>query len=121
MFQIEINPEKNRLTLTLSGAIDMVQAKRLFFDLVRQIPLLRPQFDVISDMSGYESADMNGAAILRQVIDTLKQKSVRRIIRVVGSSKAALVDFGSNTEPQADYPVQYVPTLEEAERLLDHP
>ncbi|MCK5149148.1 hypothetical protein KAR48_20505 [bacterium] len=118
MFKLESDTYKNRLIITLEGEIDMVQTKKIFFDLVRMLTRMKPNFDIITDLRNYSSGDPNGGVILKRAIETAREHGVGRIIRVVGSSKNAILQFGKYTDKRKDYAVQYVATMEEAEAIL---
>jgi len=119
MYTIQSDKIKNRLIMSLSGQVDMVTAKKLFFNLVTEIHKLRPGFDIITDLQAYENGDTNAGYILKQAVETSGEYGVGKIIRVVGGSKNAVIQFETYTEKRPDYPVTYVATLEEALAILD--
>ena len=67
--------------------------------------------------------DIGGAHIIEnldsEAIKFLKMRGVNNVIRVVGNSKEALVKFATVTKEVAHYEVKYVPTMEDAEKLLE--
>ena len=55
---------------------------------------------------------------LLEIADNLIAMGVRRVVRVIGASKKALLDFAGATRDVPGYETVYVPTMDEAERRL---
>lgn len=119
MYEFNVETVKNRLITKLSGNIGKLEGEKILRELVNAVAGLQPGFDVITDISGYESANRKNEDLLVRTIEFLKLKGVRHVIRVVGGSKIALVKFAQVTKNVGNYPVRYVPTMEDAFRLLE--
>lgn len=119
MYTLECDKINNRLLMSLSGQVDRVIAKKMFFDLVKEIHKLRPGFDIITDLRHYDNGDPKAGYILQKAMDTEREYGVGSIIRVVGGSKNAVIQFETFTEKCTDYTVTYVATMEEALDMLN--
>jgi hypothetical protein len=110
--------EKNRLYIILSGVIDVAEAKKAMLPIVKEAHKLKPKFDVITDFSGLKSADNRTKKILRSIMNYLSLQGVGRVVRIVGGAKAMLLKFADFTRGFKGYKIDYVPTIEDAEKKL---
>jgi hypothetical protein len=119
MYEIDVDKEKNRLTIVLQGTISKAEALKANREIVSAVTHLKRGFDVINDISKYETTEKKNEELFVQSIKFLKMRGVNNVIRVVGNSKEALVKFATVTKEVAQYNVKYVPTMEDAEELLE--
>ncbi|MBN1757093.1 MAG: hypothetical protein JW863_02180 [Chitinispirillaceae bacterium] len=119
MYELIVDTANNRLTVILSGIIGKMESEKIAREMVAACSRLKRGFDVINDISRYEAADKKSEDVFKGVIEFFKIRGVRKVIRVVGGSKAALVKFADVTKTVSNYTVQYVPTMEAAVKLLD--
>lgn len=119
MVTIKANRDKQRLYITFSGTINTKEAEGSLLQLVEEINKLNSGFDVITDFRGLKKVVNKSREVLRNSMDYLSMRKVRRVIRVVGGAKAMLMKFADFTQGFKGYKATYVPTLEEAERKLD--
>lgn len=119
MVQVKKNIEKNRLYITVSGTLSFEDARKAKELIEVEVKTLKPNFDLINDISKFIHGDDNAGIVLKEIMVLLIQKKVNRIVRIVGTSKAGLIQFANNSLPIDSYKLSYVPTLEEAEIFLN--
>ncbi len=113
---------KNRLYVSLRGVVNKDAAEALVSAIFREVQKLSPGFDVVSDISQMKIGYPAASIYLRNAMDFLKARGVRRTVRVVGGSKSALTQFARATNAfNSKYKVYYVGTMAEAERKLKEP
>jgi hypothetical protein len=119
MQKIKADIEKNRLLITLIGTLSLEEAEKVKKLIFKEAESLQPDFDVINDISKFIRGADEAGQVLKEIMAILISKKVNRIVRVVGTSKTGLLQF-ANYSIQADsYKISYVPTLEQAEKILD--
>ncbi len=121
MTRISSNRFKNRLTITLSGTFDVTDALSALIELKHEVTKMQTAFDVITDLRFLKGANIQAALKIKQGTKLLENHGAKRIVRVVGGSQLAVkvfakfaTLFGSTTK------VYYVPTIEEAEKILQN-
>ena len=118
MYKIKRDEVKNRLYITLTGVLSLEEAKKARQAIEIESESLKPNFDLINDISKFIHGDEEAGKVLQSIMIFLIQKKVNYVIRVVGTSKTGLMQFANNSLPIDSYKLKYVPTLEEAETLL---
>jgi hypothetical protein len=119
MQKIKADTEKNRLYIILAGTLSLKDAESTRNLILKEIETLKPNFDVVNDISKFIRGDDEAGRVLKEIMAILMSKNVNRVVRVIGTSKTGLMQF-ANFSPQTDsYKLSYVPTLEEAEKILD--
>ena len=119
MYEITADRERNRLVVTLRGTIGKIESEKIAREMVVVCNQLKRGFDVINDISQYEDADKKSEDIFKNMIEFLKIRGVRSVVRVVGGSRGALMKFADVTKGVSRYTVRYVPTFADAEKLLE--
>ena len=119
MYRIKKDINKNRLYISVSGIISITEAKKIKEELEKEVDELQPKFDLINDISRFIHGQEEAGTILHEIMNSMIKKKVNRIVRVVGDSKEGLIQFANNSLPVDAYQLRYVPTLAEAEKLLD--
>ncbi len=119
MYKIHTEIGKNRLYITINGILSLEEAKKARAAIESSVASLKTGFDVINDISKLIRADEAGGIVLKEINVLLIQKGVKRIVRVVGTSKIGLIQFANNTVQIEQYKIHYVPSMKEAEKLLD--
>ena len=119
MYEIKLDKTANRLSIILSGSIGKLEGEKCAAEIVGAVNQLKRGFDVITDISHYKTADKKSEEFFKGTLKFMKIRGVRNVVRVVGGSKEALVKFAQVTKQVENYHVKYVPTMEEAEKLLD--
>jgi anti-anti-sigma regulatory factor len=119
MIKIKKDVQKNRLYLSVSGIVSLAEAVKAKEQIEKETEFLQPEFDLINDISKFIHGDDAAGQILKEITISLIQKKVNRVVRVVGTSKAGLIQFANNSLSTDSYKIHYVPTLEEAEKFLN--
>lgn len=120
MIKVKADEIKNRLYITIIGTLSMDEAIEAKKNILKSIDLLSPGFNVINDISKFIHSNEQTGIILKEIIILLIQKKVNKVIRVIGTSKTGLIQFAKNTLQLEQYQISYVPTLEEAESILEN-
>ena len=118
MYRIKKDLVKNRLYIQLTGVLSIEEAKKVRQAIEIEVGSLKPNFDLINDISKFIHGDEEAGKELQLLMVYLIQKKVNKVIRVVGTSKAGLTQFANNSLPIDSYKLKYVPSMEEAEKLL---
>jgi len=102
----------------MEGEINKAEALSAVNKLGPAIEQLKPGFVIINDISGFQATNEENFRLLSRLLDAFIEKGVQKIFRVVGPSKHSLMTFASFDKTAAKVPVEYVPTMEEAEKKL---
>jgi len=114
--------KKNRLYIMLRGAFEEQEAKLAANHIMQEINKLSPGFNVITDITGIQSSDVEATDELSKVHQALKNSSVNQIVRVVGQQMEQVVgkiqfDIVSK---DSGLEAKIVDTMAEAEAYLDN-
>ncbi len=118
MFEVRVGLGKNRLYFTMSGTVGQVEAQAAADQVIREVVRLRPGFDTISSISGLEPLEKAALEEIRRINAFLVTLQRGRLIRVVGRSAQAAVQFERLSRSHG-YSAQLAFSLAEAERILD--
>lgn len=118
MHILKKDTKRNILYVTLSGVISYVEITEIKEKILPEIDELQPGFKVVNNISKYIEGDERGGEILQEIISYMVAKGLSKIVRVVGTSKKGLMQFAKFTQEVEGVSFHYVPTLEEAEKLL---
>ena len=118
MFEVEARVGKNRLLVRIWGDVDDAEALRIGDAAVAALERLRPGFDVVSDLSGAVRAPPQAMAQLKRIIEAARARGIRRVVRVVGRSVDAALQF-ERVSRELGHEAYLAFSLEEASRLLD--
>jgi hypothetical protein len=121
MYKVKFDESINRVYITVTGILSFEEAQKAKQAIEESIMNIQPGFDVINDISKLIRADEKAGIILKEIIVLLIQKGVKRVVRVVGTSQMGLIQFANNSLQTDKYNLSYVPTLEDAEKLLNGP
>jgi hypothetical protein len=119
MYKIKTEPEKNRMTITLSGILTLNESAACKNEIEQEAEKLNPGFDVINDFSTLRFGQDTSGQFLTEVMKYFIGMKVKRIVRVVGASEGAMVQFAQLTSAIKTIEFKYVPTLREAELFLE--
>lgn len=118
MYEVQALVGKNRLVVRIWGDIDDAEARQVGDAAVKAIERLRPGFDVMSDLTGLSPVTPEGLAQLRRIIEAARARGIRRVVRVVGRSVDAALQF-ERVSRELGHEAYLAFSLEEASRLLD--
>lgn len=117
MHRIKIDKEKNRLTLSLSGFIDLKSAMDIVYELEVSVAPLKSDYDIIVDIRHFRPTNiyvLNQIKIGKSMFQTT---GARYAIFAVGSSKYALTMFAKFANHK-DSDIFFVPTVDIAREKL---
>lgn len=118
MYKIRADVGLNRLYVTLSGFLSAEETVDIKQDIIVEVSKLSPGFDVINDISLFRLGLDETASVLNEIVDFLIAKKVNRVVRVVGASRAGMIQFATATKKHESYSPVFVPTMAEAEEYL---
>jgi hypothetical protein len=108
---------KNRLYVVLQGFIQADEAKEAADLTIAEAKKLRPGFDIINDISTVKATSEQGVMELLRCQVFLKERGVRRVIRVVPEVSVGSLQI-ARTSKQAGYEADTAASIEEAEAML---
>jgi hypothetical protein len=114
---VSANIKRNRLDITLRGAISNKEAERIYTDIRFCTSDLEPGFAVITDLSEAQFGHLTAIGTFRKIGRFLAEKQVGPVIRVVGRASIIFRQL-TNLSGETSYQPQYAKSREEAERLL---
>lgn len=107
--------------MMISGDVQLAESKRVVAELRNRAKELQPGFDVINDLRYLKISSLSAALQIKNGVKVLAEHGSNRTIRVVGGSKFAIFIFAKYSELTAKGKVFYVPTVEDAEKILRQP
>lgn len=114
---VSANIKRNRLDITLRGAISKKEADRIYTDIRFCTSDLEPGFAVITDLTEARFGHLSAIGTFRKITRFLVEKQVGPVIRVVGKANVIFRQI-AKLSSEASYQPQYTKTKEEAEILL---
>jgi hypothetical protein len=91
MFESRVDRDQNRLYVTLKGRLTAKEVKLAVEQVIDSLKMLKPGFDVITDISQFEPVTQNEAELLVQVHQKLVDHGVSHVARIAGESLKAIV------------------------------
>ena len=119
MHIIKYDNKAHRIDITLSGVISFEEAEEIKEKIIKDTEELTPGFDVVNNISKFIQGDEKAGAIIQEIINYFISKGVKRIVRVVGTSKTGLLQFAKFTQEHENVTFHYFPTLEVARDFLE--
>ena len=117
MFDVSVNPEKNRLYVTLFGHLEANERAELINAFLLAMRKLQPGFDIINNMSGLAPTEAEGLKDLARVQAAARLRGVRHVIRVVRIPLSRIQLDRLAKETGWEYEIAH--SVEEAEARLD--
>lgn len=118
MYSVRADRDNNRLIIVLAGFVNTSDAEKVVDGIVVESSKLKPGFDVITDLTKYSLGNLKATKSLHHAMEFLKTRGVRHVVRVVGRSKMALMQFARATLGFRGYKPIYVTSMELAEKKL---
>jgi len=103
----------------IGGVVTEEEAHIVSEKIIKSFNELEPGFDIVNDLTKYIHGDEIAGHLVKNVGKFLSDRKVNRIVRIVGQSKTALMQFAKNTVQNENVTIKYFPTLEEAENFLN--
>lgn len=119
---ISLDRDRNRLYIILSGFFSDADAQVVSAAVTQAIQSLRPNFDVVTDISHCRPATPQGNAEIEKIQEYAIARGARRFIRVV-SDRVLIQMQMDRAASKTGVEARYVSSLAEANALLDqdHP
>lgn len=114
---VSANIKRNRLDITLRGAISNKEAERIYTDIRFCASDLESGFAVITDLSEAQFGYLTAIGTFRKISKFLTEKQVGPVIRVVGRASIIFQQL-TKLSSETSYRPEYAKTREEAEMLL---
>ena len=116
-YEIRSDSHRNLLYVRLDGYLTDMEAASAADKVIAEVDRLSPGFDAITDIRTFKPGSPRVAEELMRAQRAYKVKAIRRLIRVVGESVVAKMQF-QRTGSEVGLEVAYVSSLKEAEALL---
>ena len=122
MHEIRVDVDKNRLYFTLGKLTQTDELAEIVHKVQRAVHQLSGRFTCITDLRSYALASDLSDNFMRRCQEALWDSAIGRVIRV-NAPEQQVTHFPYERESLIwpAYSVDSVPTLEEAEMLLDQP
>ncbi|WP_276301051.1 hypothetical protein [Halorussus lipolyticus] len=117
MHEIEADAGANRLYVTLGGTFGADEAASSAEETIEAAQRLDSGFDVVTDIRNLEASPQEAKEHLQRSKTFLAAHDVGTVVRVVGDSPLAQMQFDRTGEQE--YEVETADSVDEAERLLD--
>ncbi|MGK7946113.1 MAG: hypothetical protein AB4058_16755 [Microcystaceae cyanobacterium] len=119
MSSVQIDQNKKRLYITLTGLLVGQEAKSISQQVIQAIDAFETEFDLITDISQCRPTAADGHLEIEKVQNYALEKGAKRFVRVVGERLLAQMQL-ERSGKQTGIKAICVASLEEAEQLLDH-
>jgi len=117
LYQVTTDVEKNRIYLQLKGFLQDDEVKKASDDVKKGINSLRPNFDIINDISEFNPATQEGKTIIKETQLYAVQKNVNRVVRIT-KNVIGKIQFERSSK-EAGYSAITVESVEQAHKFLD--
>ncbi len=117
--QVVIDIKKNRLYFTVAGKVSKKGMEKLYTDVRFCVADLKPGFDVISDLSKCNLADLSAIPTFRKIMNCLITHEVGDVVRVMHKNQFVFRQMINLATRLQGYKPIIVATLKEAEERLN--
>ncbi|MFH1441274.1 MAG: hypothetical protein ABIH18_04455 [Candidatus Omnitrophota bacterium] len=83
MFTLNIDDNKNKLTIICKGHFDIHEAEQFYSQIQEIIPKLKNGCIVFTDLSLLEQMDVGAKKFISKAMDLLNKKQVSEVIRII--------------------------------------
>ena len=116
--QADADLARNRLLITIAGAIDKAELDRLYTDVRFCVADLQPGFDVITDLSQATLGHLSALPTFRKIMAYLAGNGVRDVVRVMNPDKLIHRQILNHGARVPGYKAMYATSRAEAEAML---
>lgn len=116
---IRIDDDKNRVFMKLSGHFDYQSAKMASYQITTVIANLRPNADVINDLSELKGFEKRAIFHIRKIVHTLDYVGVNRVVRIAHPDSRISAILDKLYQDEKGYTVAKAGSFTEAESILD--
>lgn len=120
MFEVKANVGKNRMVVRMAGTVSADDCRTMLGQFEVELRRLRPNIDLVNDVRELSAAPDFPPEAVRAAADMLKEKGVRRIVRVVGKQAGVALSM-EKTSRVFGFSAALAYSMEEAEKVLDSP
>ena len=117
MYQVIVDKVHNRIVMQLKGFLLEDEMTKAANEVKNGIDILKPNFDVINDISDFKPASQVVRELIKEVQVYAVSKNIARVVRVTGNV-IGKIQF-DRTSKEAGYIAVTVNTLDEAYKILD--
>jgi hypothetical protein len=110
---------KNRLYVNFIERMDVEEVKVSGADVIQEAKKIKPGFGIISDISEFSPTTEEGRLGMQNVMKTLKEMGVSHLARIVKHHNSLSSYQWQRTSKAVGYAADEVPTMAEAEIMLD--
>lgn len=118
MFDVRVDPVKNRLYLIVDGFFSVAEAEEASAAIRAGVDQLQPGFDLISDNQGYKPGSPKVAELIAANQTYALQHGLNRTVRIVSENIIGQMQF-DRVSKNNHLDVQYAASIEDADTLLD--
>ncbi|WP_135364843.1 hypothetical protein [Halosimplex halophilum] len=120
MYEIEADPQANRLHLDFTGRLDRAEMETAADETVEAAERLRDGFDIVNDLSGFTPPSPEAAKPIKRAQAELKEMGVDRVVRVTDEETSqVVVNAFERRSRDVGYSGETADSVAEAERKLD--
>ncbi len=117
--KVKIDIKKNRLYIFFDSNVRRNDVEQIYTDVRFGVADLKPDFDVINDLSNAKIGHLSGVPTFKKISKFLSANKVARVVRVMGNASIIFKQISKLSDAISGYTPEYVNTIEEAEQLLD--
>lgn len=118
LFEVKAGVGKNRLLIVLAGDISVDECEAFERACLEEVGRLRPDFDLVSDVSGLEPLGDGQLERFERTMKALLEYQRGRVVRVVGRSTEVALQL-ERVSRRLGFSAYIAFSASEAERLLD--
>ncbi|WP_436930075.1 hypothetical protein [Halosimplex halobium] len=120
MYEIEADPQANRLYLSFTGRLDRAEMETAADETVETAERLRDGFDIVNDLAGFTPPSPEAAKPIKRAQAELKEMGVDRVVRVTDEETSqVVVNAFERRSRDVGYSGETADSVAEAERKLD--
>ena len=116
--RVSTDPSRNRIHVLLSGFFSDEDMKMVADTMIQEVDKLGSNFDIITDISKFKPATLQGTEELKRAQDYIKTAGVRKVVRIVDKAQALGQKQFDRKSKEAGYTAATVASFEEAEAIL---
>lgn len=116
--KITADLKKNRLQISLIGALTVSDLQEIYTDIRFCVADLKPGFDIITDFRGCKIGHLAGLGTFAKIREHLQKSGAGTAIRIAGKGQLIFHQISKIAAKNSNYRIIYVKDMEEAEAML---
>ncbi len=117
-FDFRVDRTKNRLYLAFNGIFTVEEIEEAIVEGLDAVEQLEDGFDVVNDIRDFKPSSPEAGEGIKRAAKLLVEKGMDRLVRVVGKSVIAKMQFDRVTK-SAGYTPDIAASVAAADRILD--